>query len=58
MIERDYKPFALLNVKLQWKIEKMKIFLDISNLTGKKYFDLGNLTQPGRWIKSGIILNL
>ena len=56
--ERDYKPYALINVKLQWKREKYNIFLDISNLTGKKYFDLGNLTQPGRWIKSGIILNL
>ncbi len=56
--ETDYKPFILANVKLLWKTKKYDLFLDIANLTDTKYFDLGNLTQPGRWIKSGIIINL
>jgi iron complex outermembrane receptor protein len=56
--ECDYKPFALLNVKLLWKKKGYSLFFDVTNLTGTHYFDLGNLTQPGRWIKSGIILNL
>lgn len=56
--EQDYKPFALVNVKFLWQTKAFDIFADISNIAGTKYFDLGNITQPGRWIKSGIIINL
>lgn len=56
--EQDYKPFTLINVKLLWNRNSSKLFFEVSNLLNKKYFDLGNLTQPGRWIKSGLIINL
>ncbi len=56
--EKEYKPFTLLNVKILWKRSSYSIFTEITNLTDKKYFDLGNLTQPGRWIKGGIVINL
>jgi iron complex outermembrane receptor protein len=53
-IETSYKPFSLLDVKFNWEIEKMNIFLKIHNLFDTYYFDLGNVPQPGIWVIGGI----
>jgi iron complex outermembrane receptor protein len=53
-VETPYKPFSLLDVKLNQKIENMNIFLNINNLFDVYYFDLGNVPQPGIWIIGGI----
>lgn len=56
--EVPYKAFALADVKLVWTESKWKISLEATNLFGTEYLYLGNLPQPGRWIKAGLSLNL
>jgi iron complex outermembrane receptor protein len=53
-IETSYKPFTLLDVKFNWKIDRANIFLHINNVFDTYYFDLGNVPQPGIWVTGGI----
>ena len=52
--EEAYPTFALMDVKLNWKIDPVKIYLSINNLFDKSYYDLGNIPQPVFWITGGV----
>ncbi len=52
--EVDYEPFWLFDGKLNYNRKGVNIYFSINNLFNKKYVDIGNVLQPGRWIKSGI----
>ncbi len=52
--EKEYKPFALLNGKIVYQHPFFNVFVSASNLLDKKYFDIGNVRQPGIWIKTGL----
>lgn len=49
-----YKPFWMVNTRLSWKSQSTEVYATASNLFNKKYFDLGPVEQPGRWITVGI----
>jgi vitamin B12 transporter len=57
-IHKPYKPFWLLNVKLQQDIKSITLFLEVNNMLNKKYRDVSNIIQPGRWIIGGFKINL
>ncbi|MDR0733478.1 MAG: TonB-dependent receptor [Dysgonamonadaceae bacterium] len=52
-VETPYKPFSIADVKLNWKMNRLNLFLNINNLFDTYYFDLGNIPQPGIWISGG-----
>ncbi len=52
--ETSYKPFWLVDTKISWQKNNFSFYISVSNLFNKKYFDLGNVVQPGRWVKTGI----
>ena len=52
--EKEYKPFALLNGKVEYAHLNFKMYVSASNLLDKKYFDIGNVIQPGIWLKTGV----
>ncbi len=54
----EFAPFWLTDLRLQWSADKYKIFVDANNVFDETYYDLGNLQQPGRWIKAGVQINL
>jgi iron complex outermembrane receptor protein len=49
-----YKPFWLVNTRIMWKTPSTELYAMASNLFNTKYFDLGPVEQPGRWISFGI----
>lgn len=53
-LERSYKPFFLVDLRISWEKNSLKLFGDVSNLLNKKYSDLGNVPQAGRWISFGV----
>jgi iron complex outermembrane receptor protein len=53
--EVEYKPILLVDSRLNWRKNKTNVYLEIANLLDKSYFDFGNIQQPGRWIRIGII---
>ena len=52
--EVEYRTFCLVDSKLTYKLKSIGIYVSVSNLFNAKYYDLGNVIQPGRWLKTGI----
>ena len=52
--EASYKPFWLTDLKVYYQKRNIRIYGSASNLFDKNYVDLGNIPQPGRWIKFGL----
>jgi iron complex outermembrane receptor protein len=52
--EEPYPPFWIFDGKLSYMTKTVQVYCSVSNLFDKDYFDLGNLPQPGRWVKVGI----
>ena len=56
--EQRYKPYLLCNLKISLLLNKTHIFVEATNLFNTKYFDLGNIPQPGIWVKGGVLVNI
>lgn len=56
--EIKYNAFALADVRLMWKERSFSVMIEATNLFNKDYLYLGNLPQPGRWIKIGIAVSI
>lgn len=53
-----YSPYAQLDVKLRWNTRRYTLFLEGNNLTSHRYYDIGNVIQPGFWFMAGGTLNI
>ncbi len=57
-VETEYKPFVLLDTRLNWEIENWNVYLEVANILDEDYFDIGNVIMPGRWIRIGFIYDI
>ena len=48
-----YRPYATLDLKLQWTDRHWQAYVQGTNLTNRRYCDLGNVPQPGIWVLAG-----
>ncbi len=55
---RDYAPYGLLDARLAWEKGICRLYLDVTNLTGTRYCDLGGIPLPGRWFTAGMTLTV
>ncbi len=55
---KEYDPFWVVDLKISWNKPVYTIYAEGTNLFDKKYTDIGQLYQPGRWIKAGVKLKL
>lgn len=55
---QNYGSFGQLDLKVQWNTEWLSIYAQANNLTGKHYYDIANVCQPGRWFTVGTKLNI
>ena len=53
----DYRPYATLDLKLQWTERHWQAYVMGSNITNHRYHDLGNVRQPGIWVMAGAKVN-
>lgn len=53
-IIKAYPKFALVDLKVQWTEKNYLIYFEANNLLNRTYFDLGNIPQPGLWVKGGV----
>ncbi len=56
--EKPYEPFWLADAKISYSRGDMTVYLEASNLFDTSYSDIGNIPQPGRWVKSGVSFRL
>jgi iron complex outermembrane receptor protein len=47
---KPYAPYGLLDLKILWTKPHYDISLSLNNLTSHRYYDLGNVQQPGFWL--------
>ncbi|MBQ7222031.1 MAG: TonB-dependent receptor, partial [Bacteroidales bacterium] len=50
----SFSPYSLLDAKVSYPIGNFRIYFSAENLLNCKYFDHGNVPQPGIWIKGGL----
>ncbi len=50
----NYKPIHLCDLRLNYKLKSLSIFLDANNVFNHKYYEFGFVEQPGRWVSAGI----
>ena len=55
---QNYGSFGQLDLKLQWETKHYTFYAQANNLTGKHYYDIANVPQPGRWFTVGAKLDL
>jgi iron complex outermembrane receptor protein len=55
---KEYTPFWVADFKLSWNKPSYTIYAEATNLFDKKYTDIGQLYQPGRWIMAGLKFNI
>ena len=48
-----YSTYATLDLKLQWTAPRYNLFVQGTNITNNRYYDLGNVPQPGAWLMAG-----
>ncbi len=49
-----YPSYVLVDLKLHWDTEKIKIFAEANNLLNRTYYDFGDIPQAGFWLRAGI----
>ena len=50
---RSYTPYGLLDLRLIYSVRRFEVYCDANNLTSYRYYDLGNVLQPGFWLMTG-----
>lgn len=55
---RSYGFHALLDCKVTWKQPHYSLFVDMTNLTSHRYYDLANVLQPGFLLMAGVNFKL
>ena len=50
-----YPSFGIMDVKVQWQKPTYQIYAQAYNLFDRKYFDFGNMQQPGIWLNAGAV---
>ena len=53
-----YKPYATLDLKLRWTAPHYELWAEGTNLFNRRYYDLGNIPQPGLVILAGVRVRL
>lgn len=48
-----YHPYAMLDAKMQWDAPRYLLFVQATNITNHRYYDLGSVPQPGIWVMAG-----
>lgn len=52
--EVKYEPFWIFDGRINYTLKKLQLNISANNIFNTDYVDIGNIKQPGRWIKGGI----
>ncbi|MFW6019720.1 MAG: TonB-dependent receptor [Bacteroidales bacterium] len=56
--EKQYEPFWLVDARITYHRENWNIYADVTNILDKIYYDIGNVPQPGRFLRLGVNMNI
>lgn len=49
-----YHPYAMIDAKMQWEAPRYQLYIQATNITNHRYYDLGSVPQPGIWVMAGM----
>jgi len=50
----SYPAYWLLDIRIHYTYRMFNFYVEASNVLNKQYYDLGDLEQPGIWLKTGV----
>lgn len=50
----SYSPYAVLDARIMWQWRKLILTVSAENITNHRYYDLGNIPQPGACVQAGV----
>ncbi len=50
----SYPSYTLIDLKIYYDWKILHLYIEASNILNYKYFDLGDIEQPGIWIRGGV----
>ena len=53
-----YHPYWSLDAKMQWDAPSYNLYVQATNITDHRYYDLGSVPQPGIWVMAGAKVKL
>ena len=53
-----YSPYATLDLKVRWTTRRYEVWAEATNLLNHRYYDLGNIPQPGIVVMGGVRVHL
>jgi vitamin B12 transporter len=53
--ESPYPDILLLDCRLTYRYELLRLFIEATNIANAKYYDIGNVVQSGRWLRAGVV---
>jgi iron complex outermembrane receptor protein len=56
--EEPYAPYCVVDLKLYWQHENLNVYAEVNNMFDAVYYDLGNIPQPGIWLRGGFSYTL
>lgn len=56
--ELAFDPVFLLDVRVTHRTEMFEVFAEVANLFNQSFNDIGNVPQPGRWVRAGLKINV
>lgn len=51
---QPFKAYWLVDAKAYWNVGSLNIFMEVLNAGNVSYVHIGNVPQPGRWVRAGI----
>ncbi|KXX67149.1 TonB-dependent siderophore receptor [Flammeovirga sp. SJP92] len=57
-VETPYDPFFTVDLRISYTWKNLYFYGEGSNLFDVQYNDIGNVPQPGRWLRAGVRMNL
>ena len=51
---RSFEPFWMADTRIFFDNGPTRVFAEASNLWNTRYVDIGNVPQPGRWVRAGM----
>jgi iron complex outermembrane receptor protein len=55
---QPFPPFSTLDLRLIYEVKKITVNLDLNNLYNTRFYDVGNVPQPGFWMIGGVSCKL
>lgn len=57
-VTHSYGTYGVLDGRVAWQAGQWDAYVDMNNLLAKRYVDIGNVEQPGRYFMAGLAIHL